>query len=90
MLKKIFESKADEMAGDWRKLCSELHYVSCSRNIIKERVIVRTFGMYGEKTSAYRVLVRMPEGKRPLARPRLRWEGRIRIILKQTNVSGVD
>jgi hypothetical protein len=57
---------------------------------LKERVIVRTFGMYGEKTSAYRVLVRKPEGKRPLRRPRLRWECHIRIILKQTNVSGLD
>ena len=44
----------------------------------------------GEKTSAYRVLVRKPEGKRPLGRPSLRWEGYIRIILKQTNVSGLD
>jgi len=52
-------------------------------------VIVRTFGMDGEKTSAYRVLVRKPEGKRPLGRPRFKWEGHTRIILKQTNVSGL-
>jgi len=53
-------------------------------------VTVRTFGMYGEQTSAYRVLVRKPDGKRPLGRPRLRWERHIRIILKQTDVSGLD
>jgi hypothetical protein len=51
---------------------------------IKDRVVVRMFGMYGEKTSAYRVLVRKPEGNGLLRRPRLRWESHIRIILKQT------
>jgi hypothetical protein len=28
----------------------------------------------GEKRNAYRILVRMPEGKRPLERLRLRWQ----------------
>jgi len=46
--------------------------------------------MYGKKKSAYMVLVRKPEGKRSLGRPRLRWEVHIRIILRQTNVSGLD
>lgn len=35
VLKKILESKSDEVAGDWRKLCKELHYVYCSPNIIR-------------------------------------------------------
>jgi len=34
LLKKIFDSKTDEVAGDWRKLCNELHYVYCSPNIV--------------------------------------------------------
>jgi hypothetical protein len=34
---------------------------------------------YGEKRGAYRILVGRPEGRRPLGRPRRRWE---RIILK--------
>jgi len=45
--------------------------------------------MDGEKTGACRVLVRKPEGKRPLGRPRFKWEGHTRIILKQTYVSGL-
>jgi hypothetical protein len=39
----------------------------------------RACSTYGEKTRAYGVLVGKTEGKRPLERPRRRWEG---IILK--------
>jgi hypothetical protein len=35
VLKKIFESKMDEVAGNWRKLCNELHCVYCSPNIVR-------------------------------------------------------
>jgi len=35
----------------------------------------------GEERGAYRVLVRKPEGKRPLGRPRLRWVDNIRMDL---------
>ena len=34
----------------------------------------RTFSKYGTSRNAYRVLVRKPEGRRPLGRPRRRWE----------------
>jgi len=36
----------------------------------------------GEKISAYRVLVGNPEGKRPLGRPKSRWEDNIKVDLK--------
>jgi hypothetical protein len=32
----------------------------------------------GEERGVYRVLVRKPEGKRPLGKPRRRWEDNIR------------
>ena len=32
---------------------------------------------------AYRVLVGKPEGKRPLGRPRRRWEGNIKMDLRE-------
>jgi hypothetical protein len=35
--------------------------------------------MHGEMKNAYRILVGKPEGKRPLGRPRLRWEYNIKI-----------
>ena len=38
-------------------------------------------GAYGgeERRGIFRVLVRKPEGKRPLGRPRHRWEGHIKM-----------
>ena len=37
--------------------------------------------VWGESRSVYRVLVGKPEGKRPLGRPRLRWEDNIKMDL---------
>jgi hypothetical protein len=37
----------------------------------------------GEGRGVYRVLVRKPEGKRPLGRPRRRWEDNIRMDLQE-------
>jgi hypothetical protein len=44
----------------------------------------------GEETKVYKVLVRKPEGKRPIGRPRRRWEDGIRIDLRETGLGGVD
>jgi len=35
----------------------------------------------GEKRVVYRILVGKPEGKRPLVRPRCRWEDNIKVDL---------
>jgi hypothetical protein len=35
-------------------------------------------GMHGEGIGVYRVLVGIPEGKRPLRRPRHRWKDKIK------------
>jgi hypothetical protein len=37
----------------------------------------------GEERNVYRVLMGKPEGKRPLERPRHRWEDRIRMDLRE-------
>jgi hypothetical protein len=37
---------------------------------------------YGEGRGVYRVLVRKPEGKRQLGRPRRRWEDNVRMDLQ--------
>jgi len=44
----------------------------------------------GERSGVYRVLVGKPEGKRPLGRPRCRWEDNIRIDLQEVGYGGVD
>jgi hypothetical protein len=44
----------------------------------------------GEKMYAYRILVGKPEGKRSLGRPRCRWEGNIKIDLREIEWGGMD
>jgi hypothetical protein len=43
----------------------------------------------GEKRKVYRFLVGKPEGKRPLGRPRRRWEDGIRMDLRETGWGSV-
>jgi hypothetical protein len=40
----------------------------------------------GEGRGVYRFLMGKPEGKRPLGRPRCRWEDNIKWIFRQWNV----
>jgi hypothetical protein len=44
----------------------------------------------GKNGNAYRLLVRKPEGKRPLGRPRRRWVDNISIDLGEMGWDGVD
>jgi hypothetical protein len=44
----------------------------------------------GENRNAYRILVGMPEGKRPLGRPRRRWVDNIKMVLKEIGWDSVD
>ena len=44
----------------------------------------------GEKRGVYRVLVRKPEGKRPLGRPRRRWEDNNKKDLREVGCGGMD
>ena len=43
-----------------------------------------------EVRGAYRVLVGKPEGKRPLGRPRHRWEDNIKMDLQEVGCWGID
>jgi hypothetical protein len=44
----------------------------------------------GEVRDAYNILVGRPEGRRPLGRPRSRWEDNIKIDLRETGFEDVD
>jgi hypothetical protein len=81
VLRRICAPKRDEETGGWRKLHNEeLHKVYSSPSIIR---IIKSRRMrwpghvarMGENRNAYRILVGMPEGKRPLGRPRRRVGG---------------
>jgi hypothetical protein len=84
VLRRIFGPKRDEVTGEWRKLHNEdLHNLYSSPDIvrqIKSRRIkwVEHVARMGEGRNVYRVLVGKPEGKRPLERPRRRWEDGIK------------
>jgi hypothetical protein len=76
VLRRIFGPKRDEATGCWRKLHNEeLHnfYSSPIRVIQSRRMkLAGHVARMGAKRNAYRILVRKPEGKRPLGRPRPR------------------
>jgi hypothetical protein len=44
----------------------------------------------GEERKVYKVFVGKPEGKRPLGRPRHRWEDGIRMDLREIGLGDVD
>jgi hypothetical protein len=44
----------------------------------------------GEERKVYKVLVGKAEGKRPLGRPRRRWENGIKMDLREIGFGGVD
>jgi hypothetical protein len=44
----------------------------------------------GEGRGVYRVLVGRPEGKRPLGRPKRRWEDNIKINVREIGIDGAN
>jgi hypothetical protein len=44
----------------------------------------------GGMRNVYNILVRQSEGKRPLGRPRHRWEDNIKMIIEEIGCDGVD
>jgi hypothetical protein len=79
VLRRIFGPRRDEVTGEWRKLHNEeLHDIYSSPSIIRIMKLRRMrwagqVARIGEKRNAYRLLVRKPEGKRPLGSPRRCW-----------------
>jgi hypothetical protein len=89
VLRRIFGPKRDEVTGEWRKLHNEeLQIMYSSPNsirLIKSRRMgwAGHVARMGEERKVYRILVGKPKGKRPVTRPRRRWEKGIRMDLRE-------
>jgi hypothetical protein len=96
VLRRIFGPKRDEVTGEWRKLHSgELHNLYSSPDIIRQVKLRRMrwaghVAPMGEGRNVYRVLMGTREGKRPLERPRSRWEDGLKMDLGEIDWGGEE
>jgi hypothetical protein len=96
VLRRIFGPRRDEVTGEWRNMHNEeLHNLYSSPDIIRQVKSRRmrwagNVARMGEERKVYRVLVGKPEGKRPVGRPRHRWEDGIRMDLREIGLGGLD
>jgi hypothetical protein len=95
LLRRIFGPKREE-DGLWRKLHNdELHDLYSSRNMVR---VIKSRRMrwaghvarMGEGRGAYKVWVGRPKGKRPLGRPRHKWENNIKMDLGEIGIDGAN
>ena len=89
VLRRVFGPKRDEVTREWRKLhneeLSDLHSLPNVVRVVKSRRM-RWAGHVARMVvgrGVHRVLVGKPEGKRPLGRPRRRWEDNIKMDLQE-------
>ena len=96
VLRKIIGAKKDEITGEWRKLHNgEIRALYSSPNIIRSQKSRRMrwaghVARMEQSRNAHRVLVGKPEGKRPLGRPRRRWEDNIKMNLREVGCDDGD
>ena len=89
VLRSVFGPKRDKVTGEWRKLhsgeLSDLYSLPNIVRVVKSRRMrwVGHVAHMGEGRGVHRVLVGKPEGKRPLGRPRHRWEDNIKTDLQE-------
>ena len=88
VLRRVSGPKRDEVTGEWRKLhneeLSDLYSLPNAVWVVKSRRMrwAGHVARMGEVRDVYRVVVGKPEGKRPLRRPRRRWEDITGIFMK--------
>jgi hypothetical protein len=67
-----------------------INLTACILRVIKSRRMrwAGHVARMGERRGVYKVLVGKPEGKRPLGRPRRRWEDNIKLDLTEIGIDG--
>jgi len=94
VLRRVFGPKRDEVRDEWRKLHNEelrdLYSLPNIVQVVKSRRMrwAGHVARMGEGRSVHRVLVGKPGGKRPLGRPRRRWEDNIKMDLREVGGGG--
>jgi hypothetical protein len=89
VLRRIFGHRKDEVTGEWRKLHNEeLNDLYSSPNVVRVTTSRRMRWVghvvrMGERRGVFRVSGGKTEGKRPLGRPRRRWEDNIKMDLRE-------
>ena len=89
VLRRVFGPKRNEVTGEWRKIhndeLSDLYSLPNIVWVVKSRRIrwAGHMARIGEGRVVHRVLVGKPEGKRPLGRPKRRWEDNIKMDLQK-------
>jgi hypothetical protein len=96
VLKRIFGPKTDEVTGKRRRLHKKelyVQYFSPNINRVINSKKLRWAGHVartGERRGAYEALVEKPEGRRPLGRPRRRWEDILKWIFEKLDGGDID
>jgi hypothetical protein len=96
VLRRIFGPKRGEVTGEWKRLHNkELYALYSSPNIIRVIKLRRLrwaghVAHMGERRGAYRALMGKPEGRRPLGRPRCRWEDNSKMDHQEVGCVGRD
>jgi hypothetical protein len=96
VLRRIFGPKKNEVKEEWRRVHNEelndLYYSSNFVWVIKSRSLrwAGHVAHMGERRGIYRVLVGKTEGKRPLGRPRLRWDVNTKMDFHEARCGGMD